>query len=916
MHCKVEQVLANGVLRVHSRKGSFYLNVPDAWKDDATFLSAGISLFLHDVAVVGNSLHPGAAFMFVLEPSVLVNVTDVAGAIVDGTEAPMHSFANRFAARSVSHAVAAGFVANTAFDIMLESPRMNVEVLTDEAMRRSWSILLEMAVNTAIMSDVRESVEAIVRAMQRDYSKIINSNAQVEAETAFVSTSFGMQGRFDILRRHESYWDIIELKCGAPPAPTLALADGPKSVVAGIKGSHAAQLIAYSMIAQEVAPDVSVRCYAWYPRHADAPVRLLPDLTHWPSRIIKVRNQIVGAELRLSHRSLNPVDIFCSATQPGLPAYIIHSSASLLATYSNLDADSKIYFRAWAGYLASEAIAARQSTNDKKADHCVVDWHVSDLESRHLVLTMPADNEDLPFRTADPVILIPESGSGVVKGLVYKGVIKTRNHLTLEVSLRNKFVTPQSLKEVDTWVIANDPTDIVLSRLYRALMVFAGASLQKRQLITGLAAPAFDAAAPIISNVPHDQAKAISQAVSARDYVLIQGPPGSGKTTVVLANIVRELLSNPEERILLCAYTNRAADQIVRVVADIIPHQHIRIGSKDGSIVKERHLAAMARDLSPVRLRDEIAQSRCVITTLAAYYTSPAPFELKPFTTAIIDEATQAPEPMIAGIMALVQRTIMIGDECQLPTVVTQHPERLVIDSDVVVPMMLNTLDRSIFERLMAICTERGWDDAVVRLGHQGRMHETIMQVASELYYGGRLRPLADWQRQPLSWTESLDSSVHHLLASRLVFVDTGSVSEHVEARYAALIASLIYPSLDEHGMTLGVISPRRANNARIKGYLPPNLNVKITVDTVERFQGSERDAIIYAPGVTDERSFDTITSISRILSVEVDRKLNVAITRGRHFLILVGNGAVLRTNPHYRTVIDKCSQVKAQDLT
>lgn len=192
-------------------------------------------------------------------------------------------------------------------------------------------------------------------------------------------------------------------------------------------------------------------------------------------------------------------------------------------------------------------------------------------------------------------------------------------------------------------------------------------------------------------------------------------------------------------------------------------------------------------------------------------------------------------------------------------------------------------------------------------LCRQGRMHPEVALFANRAFYGGRLIPVG--------LPHQLEDSGH---ISRVAFYPSiperaGSSAKvnSSEARIVAGLAARIYESNQKHfdeSRTLGVITPYRSQIALIKKEIEtlgiPALN-RILVDTVERFQGSERDVIIYSFCVNHPYQLKFLSNLTEEAGVLIDRKLNVALTRARKQMFITGVPGLLKRNPIYKSLLN-----------
>ena len=229
----------------------------------------------------------------------------------------------------------------------------------------------------------------------------------------------------------------------------------------------------------------------------------------------------------------------------------------------------------------------------------------------------------------------------------------------------------------------------------------------------------------------------------------------------------------------------------------------------------------------------------------------------------------------------------------------------------------------SLFERLYLLCIQNNWSHAYAQLSHQGRMHADIMKFPNQHFYGGSLKVLPKivdpTQKQISILNNGLNvaSNLEKVIfENRTVFIST-PVDENSnlnktnlpEAELAAKIAAAfkrLYESKNDlTPESIGIITPYRAQIAQIKQAVQKfKIDEElITVDTVERYQGGARKVIIISLCVNEISQLKTLVSLS---SEGVDRKLNVAMTRAREHLIILGNESLLRMNPLYHQMIEQ----------
>ncbi len=838
----------------------------------------------YPVRIVDNPLANHQSLV-VFEPHVLVDVSEAAmllsakGAGIDMV------LTRRMQSASASAAALAGTLINAAFDVLVHQPDIPTEMLLSEVVRTR-PLAAAVAAAGNMMEWVQNQVVDTLPALRTAVLGFAANNIAVEP--LFISKELGLLGRADCCVVTPNGVRLIEMKSGKPPTN------------AQVYTEHAGQVAAYAALIRICGETRPITAEVWYPKSSTHPFRMLTDVATHVALLMEARNALVLFDRALAQRNAAPY-VHGLRGKGGNSSYDTIAIAELQQSLGLLLPIERTAIKVWLGHAASEALAVR-SGSGRTADPLLgvsIVAEGSDPAKMHLRFALPPHYERHAFRAGDPVVVwssdtVPQS----LPGAQYKGEVRHVGPAGIEISLRNKFAEI-NLAGATLWNIRADAAD--MSRAYyTAMRVFADVSADKRSLLLGLRPPRTAEVHPLyLPSLTQEQNDVVSRACAAPELFLIQGPPGTGKTSAVLRGIITHLLQNPAEHILAVAYTNRAANEICSVLQQHgIPY--LRHGSKEGA--RDSHsIPVLAATTTPSDLAAMVGNARCIVATSAALYTGSEIWELQRFTTMVVDEASQILDPLLLGLMGRVERSILIGDQCQLPAVVGLPPEQTAIAHPQLTSLGIVSTARSGFERFMeqaAQTPDAGW---TCMLTMQGRMHESIMHVASTLFYGGRLRLLQP-QRQTapaLPW----QSVVPYRVCSMDVDLP-GSQSEAEAAVIVQIVEQLMaHPDFAEK--SIGIITPFRSQNTMVSSLLHPEYHSWVTVDTVERFQGSERDVIIYGTAVATEADLAGITSEASIAGRIVDRKLNVALTRAREQFIVVGNRRVLCTAPCYALLLE-----------
>ncbi|MCK8496855.1 AAA domain-containing protein [Myxococcus fulvus] len=563
------------------------------------------------------------------------------------------------------------------------------------------------------------------------------------------------------------------------------------------------------------------------------------------------------------------------------------------------------------------------------------------LGGRVLLTLARADRARLPARlhNGDLVAVLPRRAevSEPARALVSRA---SATRLQLAFDRSPPPYVHEGLLRLD--VVPNDITyERMRAGLQRVKAMDKGLERRKREVLLGNEPPRSDTPRDFEPSRPlnPEQLDAVKRALAAEDFFLVHGPPGTGKSTV-LAEVAAQAVAKGQ-RLLCTAASNAAVDHLLdlclakglralrvghpaRVAArlqehtlDIVVEEHPdRVISRDlfdeafsllgyarrqrtqgrsrerfsnarASTTEAKAMLDEARALEKKAVRSVLANADVVCVTLASLESSVLAGEK--FDLALLDEATQATEPLALLGFLRAPIVILAGDPQQLPpTVLSQEAARA-------------GLAVSLFERLL-----KDHGDGVKRmLREQYRMNARIMDFPSREMYAGELRAhpsVADHTLQDVlppgtevdappvlfldtagkGFDEEVEPTTHSLF-------NTGE-ADLIEARVRALLG---------HGLAqreLAVITPYSAQAHRLRERLEP-FAPDVEVDTVDAFQGREKDAILVS--LTRSNSEGQVGFLNDL------RRMNVALTRARRHLFVVGDSATLSGHPFYARFIE-----------
>ena len=916
--------------------------------------------------------------LIILEPDFLVNVTSIASCFTTYAESEEVHLINKIKPQANTLAIHLGNLSGRMLDDVVHGRSVSVEESVQEYVKDN---VLDMITCDEVRQRFPQFVDSaavqkrnIEQLIGHDLSEAIGDYASgdVMLEPSFFSDVLGIQGRLDMLYEKEDAATIVEQKSGKGEFVGYNT-QGYDPDVPRVRESHAVQIVLYRALFQYQFNRYAEQLrhlILLYSRYAKGLLLVAqrPDLL---LRAIRVRNRIAWSEIRYAKEGM---DILAHLTPDSLNGkqaagrlwedYTRPELASLLDPIQRATPLERAYYLRFMRFIANETLLAKVGNREKEDSGFATIWHATlddkkaagniydGLQLERLERngkgigrvtlrfedTVAADTTN--FRTGDIVILYPYRKGQVpdaCRQMVIRASIEDMNEDCIIVRLR--FAQSEGTFERYRdclWAIEHDMFESSSNALYGSMHSFLSATRQRRDLLLLQRAPEVDASR-VLKGSYGDFDTLTLRAKQARDLFLIIGPPGTGKTSYGLVNLLREELLETDTNVLLLSYTNRAVDEICSKLVELqredASFDFIRIGAElscaeayRGHLLCNRVKAEQGAGNAVKRL---IESTRVFCGTTAALNAHMAIFALKQFSLAIVDEASQILEPHLIGLLSAhcgsreaIARSVLIGDHKQLPAVVQQSQDESVVSEPLLNDIGLTDCRRSLFERLLAhFKTPEGYDPRFVyMLTRQGRMHRDIAEFPNRAFYGGRLDvvPL-DHQLLPHQQTESQHGIARLLATHRIAFVAAPrpqlSPSAKTNAIEAEMIAATVLQVYQMAGKTfnpdttVGVIVPYRNQIATVRHaidqYDIPVLH-GITIDTVERYQGSQRDCIIYGFTVHQPYQLRFLTNnVFEEDGVLIDRKLNVALTRARLNLVLVGNPALLSQNAIFSRLMD-----------
>jgi DNA replication ATP-dependent helicase Dna2 len=852
-----------------------------------------------------------------------------------------------------------------------------------------------------LLNDLRRHHRTLQQARRQGFVNSSRSGYQQQPlrladcflEPTFLSATYGLQGRLDLLHESPTGYDLVELKSSV------------KVPVAEPWTNHAAQAQLYRLLLESVfGADGETagrgRTSILYSNAAEDQPAVRPVLQNLTlvDQLLAARNQLVGLELQLA-RATGPgqtAALLAPVLRPNLaaiPPFNREKAEKTANVWAAADRTERAYCLELTRFAAREMRLALLGDEGRPGDaggqaglwllpqarkhqnfslldeleliedHSNAPDDARDGLGPHLIFQRPANGREVNFRAGDTLILYPRRRATAAEAQGLAGALESASagnadesaasnvkpHSALDaqvvkttlaedlgadgrvvLAVRNRRMAPRYLHGHSHWALEPDTYD-TFRREWAGLTAFLSLPAGRRRQLLARTAPRppqeWDAATAQPATAAPE---VVARALAAPDWFVLCGPPGTGKTRSVLRELAIRLVAD-DKHTLLAAYTNRAVDEICEQLMDAgLPF--IRIGSRLGTSPAYRPylLDNMIRDL-PTRqmVRARLTSTPLYVGTISSLLGRPELFQLKQFDVAVVDEASQVLEGPMLALLAKAKKFILIGDHRQLPAVVTQEAETSAVAPAVAdllrEQLGLTNLRNSYFERLFRRA-EAQWPYAHGTLANQYRAHADLAVLVNDDFYGGQLRSPAPWQHaslNPSAWpvASPADAFGEALRRQRLVFVPTrrqpddlsqkeSSQEAELAARAALAVVQGYGPAFDPDA-TLGIIASYRNQAARIRARLAqlaqqhelPAL-AQVSVDTVERYQGSQREVIIVSFCCHHEHQLELMVSPDE--TGQVDRKLNVAVTRARQQLVLLGNELILQRAPHHAALLER----------
>ena len=918
-------------------------------------LYEGMQLNLLDVRE-GNV--PG---LIVVEPDFLVDISSIAACFQEYGHHPLLYTLNRMKPRPNTQATLLGNFAGTALDEAANAPSDKAKeavALKKNFREKALEFCTCKGFNGSRFKEDAATQVANIEEVMGELRK--EKRKTFLLEPSFVCEQLGIQGRVDLMTADMRL--LVEQKSGRNMNIERQQPNEHGSFQ--LEPHYVQLLLYYGVLKQNFGlgnNQVDIRLlYSKYP--AAKGLVVVAYYQKLFREAIRFRNQLVACELYMArngfHQALDMLkpEILnvnrCNTTF--FQRYLLPELQQLTIPLHQLSELERAYYTRMMTFVYREQRVAKMGAQEGVTGSCADLWNMPLSEKREtgniytglsvtsrnkrnadgnedlITLNVPAQGDHfLPnFRRGDMVYLYAygeDEEPDVRKSILYRGVLKEIHTTELTVCLN--YGMGDMHGDNCRFAIEHSHSDTSAHAAIRSLYELMTAPRHRRDLLLGQRQPHTDSTLALSRNYHPHYDEIILKAKQAQDYYLIVGPPGTGKTSMALQFLVREHLASTRnttgEAILLMAYTNRAVDEICAMLADN-NIDFLRLGNEYScdSRFRPNLMEQLVDDCPKLSvIRQRMADKNIIVGTTSMLMAKPFIFDIKHFGLAVVDEASQILEPNIVGLLAAhrdgrccIDKFILIGDHKQLPAVVQQSEQDAAVSDPLLHGIGLYNCRNSLFERLQTGNRHSGTDGMTGILRRQGRMHPDLAAFPNRMFY-------AREQLEPVPLPHQERTSTSHLLMNRRrVFIPSRfcrepDMSDKVNTHEAQIVAQLLkdirqhYGSQFNANKTVGVIVPYRNQIAMIRKEME-KLGIEdmeqVSIDTVERYQGSQRDVIIYSFTVQHLYQLDFLTNNCMVEDGQViDRKLNVAITRAREQMIITGNEQILSANPLFRQLIE-----------
>jgi len=556
---------------------------------------------LINVEIDSDQLHYPESIVF--EPDFMYDVTAISECFGPFANHQAGYLLRKFSKKASGRAILIGNLSNYFLDQLVYHPDASFEDFIQR-------IFVQNPLAIALLTDqeVREMIVLLERHFQHikevvneGFSKIKVDHDTCEIEPSFYSAKYGIQGRLDLFSKEERSATIIELKSGSSFRPNNY----------GLSNNHYHQTLLYDLLIESVyGSKLKRNNFILYSKESTGQLRYAPALKSEQREAIKERNELYIHDRRLlqSEDFILYYQEYARDHASSIKGFLRSDYESFFKSLKELDPTTRVYCNLLLQFVLRELFINKlgnegaetskglaglwmQDLDTKKdqfniLNHLVIEKNESGLEDPTITLQFTDQSATLSnFRVGDLGVFYPhqDAQSGVLHHQVFKVTVVILNRTTVKIRLRSRQEHTHLFSKFKYWHIEHDTLDNGYYNMSRSIYEFASAPQAYRDLLMCRRPPELYRSEPVICghNLTSEQSQIFSEIVRCRDYYLLWGPPGTGKTSVMLREIAHHYITHENDRVLFLAYTNRAVDEICEALYSIEPRpSFIRIGSR------------------------------------------------------------------------------------------------------------------------------------------------------------------------------------------------------------------------------------------------------------------------------------------------------------------------------------------------
>jgi DNA replication ATP-dependent helicase Dna2 len=882
----------------------------------------------------------------ILEPDILIDITELAECFQSKGAYPILALLKKLVPADYAKAAFQGNMVNAILDAAVRDDSPDFKEAFKDAVADNVFQAAAYGKDTLneIYKNIRDAHWANVVHVAEQYR-----NKPTRIEPTFFSSTYGLQGRLDLLVEDlgdPTRKEIVELKSGKAPDTNAWR-------------NNEMQVVGYNLLLKST-----------FGKHRHGPSGILYSAAKFnplrdvvsnsinENRLLLLRNEVIHNFLQIAQAKMDVLSQINSVRLQDLPNFRLKDVIAFETMYGSAESLEKSYYQHFLCFTIRQWLHEKcgmytHPDRTEDGDGFAGLWRKSEAEKREqfniipdlsfssfsgekatVVFRMQDAMQQHNFRPGDTAILyrrIEEEPFAMGQQII-KGRVDQIRAGDLVFSLNNKQLDGSYFDCKASWLVEHD----IFEKNYwvaseSLLAVLDPHNKERFRLLMGLKAPernVISNQASLIKdeNLNDNQRQILAKALAAKDYFLIQGPPGTGKTSTLLPQLVNGLLQQTKGSILIVAFTNRAVEEIAgRLEQRGI--DFMRLGGRGSKA--DQDLRQYCADGKIEQAREYIQKHKvflATVTTMCSRIESLK--QLKDdLDTLIVDEASQLTEPQLLSLVLDSKKFVLIGDQNQLPPVVAIHEGFCQVSDTNLQAAGVLDLRTALFERLFRQCRNNGWDHSIDMLTTHFRMHEDIASLINP-WYGNQLQSGGAHQQDAVihendKVTDDSDERWHEILqTSRVIYLPS---SRELVSKYhrqeASRVVSLLRFLRKRHGDDfnadkVGVVTPWRTQIGLIRSLIGDDEQLQqLNIDTVERFQGSENDIIIVSMAVYHPSQVQLLTSAGKypfvnedgeLKEIDVDRKLLVTLSRARKQVVVMGYESALRSSNHYSNIINK----------